>query len=124
MNSEISGNVVSLLIKELQRLSPNLQLALKSVSCIGSSVLYSIVDILSQDLQVNLRDLLSLAVQKGFMVHVDESSIRFAHDKIQQGTIAVVSLQCYNSISIQYPNMCLSFCPPCLAAYVSFCSLF
>lgn len=111
MTSEISGNVVSLLIKELQRLDPNLQLALKVASCIGSSVLYSIVDILSQDLQVDLRDLLSLAVQEGFMLHVDESRIRFAHDKIQQGEIDLESLCDALQLNINtIPSRIASFC--------------
>ena len=69
---EISDNVVLLLIKEMQRLQPNLQLALKVAAGIGCTVQYSIFDILSQDLGVNLRDLLSQVVQKGYMVHVDD----------------------------------------------------
>lgn len=85
VNLEISDDVVSLLVKELQRLPVNLQLALKVASCIGSSISTAILDILSADLEVNLKDLLDQVVQKGLMVHVNNTKIRFTHDKIQQG---------------------------------------
>ena len=85
VNLEISDDVVSLLIQEIQRLHVNLQLALKVASCIGSSITTASLNILSADLGVNLRDLLDQVVQKGLMVHVDDTKTRFTHDKIQQG---------------------------------------
>ena len=67
-NLEISDNVLVLLIEEMQKLPTDLQLGLKVASCLGSSVKYSILDILSQDLMVNLRHLLDQVVEQGFMV--------------------------------------------------------
>ncbi|KAL7554455.1 hypothetical protein ACHAWF_017906 [Thalassiosira exigua] len=93
MNLEISDSVLALVMKEMQRLPADLQLGLKVASCLGSSVKYSIFDILSQSLGVNLRALLDQAVQKGFMVKVDESCIRFSHDKIQQAAYEMMPIQ-------------------------------
>jgi len=90
---EISDNVVALLIKEMQRLHADLQLCLKVASCMGFCVKYSTFDILSQDLGVNLRELLHQAAQKGYMVRVDETKIRFAHDKIQQAAYEILPSQ-------------------------------
>ncbi|KAL7541595.1 hypothetical protein ACHAXR_011473 [Thalassiosira sp. AJA248-18] len=90
---EISDDVVALLIKQLQRLHSDLQLALKVASCLGSCVEYSTFDIISEDLGVNLRSLLHQVVQNGFMVHVDETKIRFAHDKIQQAAYEMMPAQ-------------------------------
>ncbi|KAL7545666.1 hypothetical protein ACHAWF_011684, partial [Thalassiosira exigua] len=84
MNIEISDDVLALMIIEMRRLSADVQLGLKVASCLGSLVKYAVIDILSQSLGVNLRVFLDQAVQKGFMVKVDESCIRFSHDKIQQ----------------------------------------
>ena len=84
MDMELSDDVLALLIRGMQRLHPDLQLAMKVASCIGSCVKHSTFAILSQDLKVNLRDLLSQVVQKGYVIDVDETRIRFAHDKIQQ----------------------------------------
>jgi len=92
-NLEISDDVVALLIKEMQRLHADLQLCLKVASCMGFCVKYSTFDILSQDLGVNLRELLHQAAQKGYMVQVDETKIRFAHDKIQQAAYEILPSQ-------------------------------
>ena len=61
-------------------------MALKVASCIGASAKYSTFDILSNDLKINLRDLLSQVAKKGFMIDDDGTKIRFAHDKVQQVT--------------------------------------
>ena len=92
-NLEISDNVVALLIKEIQRLHADLQLCIKVASCMGFCVKYSTFDILSQDLGFNLRELLRQAAQKGYMVHVNKTKIRFAHDKIQQATYEILPSQ-------------------------------
>lgn len=84
MSLKISDNVVALLIKEMQRLHADFQLGLNVAACLGSCVKHSIFDILSQDLNLNLRDVLDQAVQKGYMVPVDETKIRFVHDKVEQ----------------------------------------
>ena len=85
--------MVALLVKEMRRLHPDLQLGLKVASCMGSCMEYSSFDILSHDLGVNLRDLLDQVAKKGYMVRVDETKIRFAHDKIQQAAYEMMPLQ-------------------------------
>jgi predicted ATPase len=93
MNIDISDDVLALMMKEMQRLPSDVQFGLHVASCLGSSVKYSLCDILSQDLGVNLRSLLDQAVQTGFMVKVDETCIRFSHDKIQQAAYEMMPLQ-------------------------------
>ncbi|KAL7534218.1 hypothetical protein ACHAWF_004756 [Thalassiosira exigua] len=62
-------------------------------SCLGSSAKYAVIDILSRSLGANLRVFLDQAVQKGFMVKVDNTCIRFSHDKIQQAAYEMMSIQ-------------------------------
>ena len=93
VNLEISSNVLAFLIKDIQRLPSDMQLALKVASCLGSCVKYLYFDLLSEDLGVNLREPLSQVATKGFMVHVDDTKIRFAHDKIQQAAYEMLTPQ-------------------------------
>ena len=91
VNLDLSDNVVGLLVKEMQRLDADLQLALKVASCLPSCVDYFIFDILSKDLNIDLRSLLSQVVKKGFMINVGDDKIRFAHDKIQQAAYELLT---------------------------------
>ncbi|KAL3780452.1 hypothetical protein ACHAW5_004578 [Stephanodiscus triporus] len=85
MDLEITNDVVLLLIEEMRRLPAELQLGLRIASCLGSCVKYSVLDILSRDLGVNLLDSLRRVSEKGFMKHNSGvSSFSFVHDKIQQ----------------------------------------
>ncbi|KAL7526176.1 hypothetical protein ACHAWF_001660, partial [Thalassiosira exigua] len=93
MDLELSDDVLAMMMKEMGRLPAELQLGLKVASCLGSSSKFSIFDILSQDLGVNLKDLLDQLAQKGFMVEVDETCIRFSHDKIQQAAYEMMRTQ-------------------------------
>merc|ERR1712085_21607 len=55
MDLKISDDVVALLIKEMQRLPADLQTSLQVASCMGSCVKYSVLDILSTDLDLDLQ---------------------------------------------------------------------
>ena len=59
----------------------------------GSCTKYASLDVISTGLGANLRDLVDQVADKGFMVRVDETSIRFAHDKIQQAAYEMMSDQ-------------------------------
>ncbi len=91
---EVSNDVVALLIGEMRRLPNELQLGLRIASCLGSCVKYSVINILSQDLGMNLLDNLRLVSEKGFMKH-DKlgSSYSFVHDKIEQAAKELMSEQ-------------------------------
>ena len=81
----ISSSVLSLLMKEMKQLQPDLQLGLGVASCIGSCVRKDVLDILSQGLGINLIDIFTQVSQKGFMNNIDDGTMfRFVHDKIQQ----------------------------------------
>jgi len=81
----VSESVVALLIQEMKGLPSSLQLGLGVASCLGSSVQKELLDILSNDLAVDLMDILKEVSQKGFMDSIDDgTAFRFAHDKIQE----------------------------------------
>lgn len=85
MDMEIYPNVLALLIKDMRGLPTDLQLGLKVASCWGSCVKYSIVDILSEELKVDLVDILQQVSKRGFMINnSDAAMFRFTHDKIEQ----------------------------------------
>lgn len=88
---DISDDVVALLIKDMQRLNPEQQLALKVASCLGSCVDRAVLDILTQDLHIDLSDLLSQAASKGFVIDLGGAGIRFSHDKIEQAAYEMLS---------------------------------
>jgi predicted ATPase len=81
----VASSVVVLLMKEMKRLPPNLQLGLGVASCLGSFIQKDVLDILSKDLNVDLIDILNQVSKKGFMDNLDDgATFRFAHDKIQE----------------------------------------
>ena len=83
-----------LLIEEMRRLPADLQLGLRIASCLGSCVRYSVLDILSRDLGMNLVDNLRLVSTKGFMKHDSAGTLfTFVHDKIQQAAKEMMSEQ-------------------------------
>ena len=91
-----------LLIEEMRRLPADLQLGLRIASCLGSCVKYSVLDILSRDLGMNLLDNLLLVSKKGFMKHnSDGSSLTFVHDKIQQAAKEMMSEQQRRQLHMQ-----------------------
>ena len=93
MSLEISDSVLELMMKEMKQLPVDLQRALQVFSCLGTPVKYPTIDILAKDLGVNLRALLDDAVQKGFMMEVDDTCIRFVHDKIQQAAYEMLPIE-------------------------------
>ncbi len=85
MELEISDNVVSLLVNDIQRLPADMQFGLQIASCIGTYIPESILGFASQDLGRDLKGILWQASKKGFVIEVAGStSLRFAHDKIQE----------------------------------------
>jgi predicted ATPase len=94
MNLKISDDVATLLINETQRLPADLQVGLKVASCMGSCVKYSVLDILSRDLNLDLQLVLQQLSMKGFLHNESAaSSFRFVHDKIEQAAIELMSEQ-------------------------------
>ena len=81
----VSSSVIALLIKEMKGLPSSAQLGLGIASCLGSSVQKELLDILSKDLKVDLKNILKEVSSKGFMDSIDGGTkFRFAHDKIQE----------------------------------------
>jgi len=86
MELEISDDVLSLLIEDLQGLPGDLLLGLKVASCLGSCAKCAILDILSSDFRTDLQGILQQVSKKGFMKNVGGTMFRFEHDKIQQAS--------------------------------------
>ncbi|EED90319.1 hypothetical protein THAPSDRAFT_263599, partial [Thalassiosira pseudonana CCMP1335] len=86
---QISTSVLELLMKEMGKLSSELQLGLKVASCMGSYVKKSTLDIISSDVGSNLREVLLAISKKGFMDDV-EDRFRFCHDRVQQASYDLI----------------------------------
>ena len=94
MDEQLPDGVIALLINDMQRLSPDLHMSLKVASCMGSRVKYSILDVLSQDLELNLQFQLQQLSEKGFMQNdCAVSSFIWVHDKIEQAAVELMSEQ-------------------------------
>jgi predicted ATPase len=88
---EISESVLALLTNDIQRLPSDLQFGLQIAACIGSCVTDSMLNYLSIDLGLDLKDILQQVSQKGFMIDIAGSSLfRFAHDKIREAAYELV----------------------------------
>jgi predicted ATPase len=87
---EISDTVLELLMKEMGKLSSELQCGLKIASCMGSYVKKSTLDIISSDAGFDLREVLHDVSKKGFMDDVDDH-FRFCHDRIEQAAYDLMS---------------------------------
>ena len=82
---EISDSVLALLMSDIQRLPSDLQFGLQVAACIGPYITESMLNYLSIDLGLDLKDILQHVSRKGFMIEIAGSTtFRFAHDKIQQ----------------------------------------
>ena len=91
---EVSHDVVVVLVEEMRRLPPQLQLGLHIASCLGHCVKSSVIDILSMEFCNNLPVLLRLISEKGFLKHDSgDSSFSFVHNKIQQAAKELMSEQ-------------------------------
>jgi predicted ATPase len=91
---EISDSVLALLMSDIKRLPRNLQFGLQIAACIGSCVTESMLDYLSIDLGLDVKDILRQVAQKGFMIDVAGSTMfRFAHDKIQEAVYEMMPEQ-------------------------------
>ena len=69
----------------MKRLPSGLQLGLGVASCFGSSINKNVLVKLSNDVGMDLIDILRQVCKYGFMVDVDNGALfRFSHDKIEQ----------------------------------------
>ena len=90
----ISEDVVAPLINEMQKLPDELQTGLMVASCMGSCMKYSVLDILSRALKMDLQLILQQITQRGFMNNDRDASLfRFVHDKIRQSAVELMSEQ-------------------------------
>lgn len=111
-NMEISDDVVALLTNQMQQLSSEMRSGLMAASCIGSSVNYAVLDILSKDLNFDLGNAMKLVSQKGFMIHdIEGAAFRFSHDKIEQSAYLLIPEEGRRECHMRYG---LALCSHCL----------
>ena len=91
MELEISDDVLALLMSDIQRLSSDLQYGLQIAACIGSCVTESMLNYLLIGLELDLKDTLRQASEKGFMIDIGSTMFRFSHDKIRQAAYELMS---------------------------------
>eukprot|EP01082_Thalassiosira_pseudonana_P000049 g415.t1 g415 contig1:1001330-1002763(+) len=92
VDMKISDNVLELLMKEMGKLSSELQLGLKVASCMGSYVEKSTLYIISNDVGIDLNEVLEEVSKKGFMDDVGDR-FRFCHDRIEQAAYDLMSFE-------------------------------
>jgi predicted ATPase len=92
VDMKISDNVLELLMKEMGKVSSELQLGLKVASCMGSCVEKSTLYIISNDVGIDLNEVLEEVSKKGFMDDVGDR-FRFCHDRIEQAAYDLMSFE-------------------------------
>ena len=90
---EISDDVVVLLVDEMKKLPEDEVFALKMLSCLGSSVKRSILDILSQDLGTDLHIILQQVLVRGYLNKGEGDVFSFVHDKVKEAAFAMMEEQ-------------------------------
>ncbi|KAL7492749.1 hypothetical protein ACHAWT_001810 [Skeletonema menzelii] len=111
---ELADDVVSFIVQEMKKLSPDLVFGLKVAACIGSRMTTDVIDILSAELTMSftvgttLADVLHKLAQKGFLNEhicshkaaecctsssalVSTLRFEFVHDKIQEAAYEFMS---------------------------------
>ena len=91
------------LVKQMKRLSNDLQFGLQVASCIGESVPESMLHYLSKDLGHDLNIILWQACQEGFMVYIaDLKLFYFSHDKIKKAVYEMIPDQQWRKNHMQF----------------------
>ncbi|XYH96664.1 AAA family ATPase [Sorangium sp. So ce1128] len=92
----ITDNVVSLLTRRLERLSPELQRALQTAACVGDRFDAELLaHLLGQEAET-VRALLAEAAREGLLVHEGErehEAYAFVHDRVQQAAYEALTAE-------------------------------
>ena len=92
-NVEMPVSVVSLLIADMQTLSPDLKQGLRVASCLGSTIEMRAIDVIAIRMSLNLAEALKQLVKKGFLTSKNDfSEVGFSHDKVQQSAYETMTV--------------------------------
>ncbi|XYI00240.1 AAA family ATPase [Sorangium sp. So ce1128] len=92
----ITDNVVALLTRRLERLSPELQRALQSAACIGDRFEGELLAHLLGQQAETVSALLAAAAREGLLVHAGErehEAYAFVHDRVQQAAYEALTAE-------------------------------
>ena len=121
---DITDNVLHLLASKMVGLSDDLQLLLKVMACVGSSVNKSVISCLSESKEyVGIQNELETALRDGYIEMDGEDHCKFAHDKIREAAYNLIPGDEKEIVSVAYvPYLLNCVCSLLTTGYTYFSS--
>ncbi|WP_293780640.1 AAA family ATPase [uncultured Oxalicibacterium sp.] len=119
--SDITDNVIDLLMKEMSRLSPSTHRLLTIAACIGSRFDLQTLSIVSEKSEDEIRELLQDAIQAGLIQPSENKvaastvvsySYQFLHDRVQQAAYEGIARAETNAIHLQIGRLLMNSLTP------------
>ena len=102
-----TDNVVDLMVRRLQRLSPAAQEALKQLACLGSQADFSTLAKIGSGSEADVHADFADAVRAGAILST-ERSFRFVHDRVQEAAYALISSEALAERHLRIGRLLLS----------------
>jgi predicted ATPase/signal transduction histidine kinase len=106
-----TDNVVDLMVRQLTRLVPATQNALKQLACLGNSAEFTMVRVVYQDSMEQIHAQLAEAVGAGFILR-SKDSYHFLHDRVQEAAYSLIPLELRAEAHLRIGTVMASHTPP------------